>query len=644
MHKQSCALWCCTLLLVASSLELRQNSTNDVDNSTVQYEVYLNSTKNREDKVELLQQNLRENSSKDNNNDVQYHFHTNSTNNREDDNSTYEFRMQSTDHEETNQMLMELRMNSTKDNGKNNSVPIDGNFTRIEDKNLTLYELPGNSTQTESNNDSTSYEFHEEFSKNDTKNNILPYEMCNNNNCIQLCCPLGDRLVKEKCVRGEGNYPFPDVYSYTTSDLQSENKKVDELFQLVVHDPCRETERFLLDPNEYPDDEYMFLINGSLYQPRHENFLKPTSYCLAVVRDKFEVTVCFDSINETEIIETNHQLTSKPVGLIISLPFLLATFVVYSILPELGNMHGYTLRGYVGSLFVSYTVLVVLQSISPNDIKKSICITLAFFIHFSFLASFFWLNVMCFDIWWTFGGFRSLQGSVKQREKKKFIIYSIYAWGSASILTIVCAIMDFVPNVPKEFIRPEFGEATCWFNTDGAKALYFYGPMSITVICNICLFISTALKILRHKKDTDHHLKGSESRRHDDNKQWFNLYLKLFIVMGINWSMEIVSWLFKNEPKYLWYLTDLTNTLQGLIIFIIFVCKKKVKRLLLKRFGFQDRDIFSRNSTRSVAYHSSASRTCTTSIASGVIPLQEKVNPYVQTNCRGKNSSDEADP
>lgn len=120
----------------------------------------------------------------------------------------------------------------------------------------------------------------------------------------------------------------------------------------------------------------------------------------------------------------------------------------------------------------------------------------------------------------------------------------------------------------------------------------------------------------------------------------FNLYLKLFIVMGINWSMEIVSWLFKNAPPSIWYLTDLTNTLQGLIIFIIFVWKEKIKRLLLKRFGCQDRGLFSRNSTRS-GCHSSASRTCTTT--SGVMSLQEKVNPYVQTNCRTKSSSDEAE-
>lgn len=62
-----------------------------------------------------------------------------------------------------------------------------------------------------------------------------------------------------------------------------------------------------------------------------------------------------------------------------------------------------------------------------------------------------------------FRGFRSMQGTVKQREKKKFIIYSIYAWGSASLLTGVCVIMDFVPGIPKTFIRPEFGTGSCWF-------------------------------------------------------------------------------------------------------------------------------------------------------------------------------------
>lgn len=62
----------------------------------------------------------------------------------------------------------------------------------------------------------------------------------------------------------------------------------------------------------------------------------------------------------------------------------------------------------------------------------------------------------------------------------------------------------------------------------------------------------------------------------------FNLYLKLFIVMGVNWGMEVISWAV-GGPKYLWYITDLGNTLQGLLIFVIFVWTQKVRRLLARR-------------------------------------------------------------
>ncbi|KAL0115658.1 hypothetical protein PUN28_010880 [Cardiocondyla obscurior] len=69
----------------------------------------------------------------------------------------------------------------------------------------------------------------------------------------------------------------------------------------------------------------------------------------------------------------------------------------------------------------------------------------------------------------------------------------------------------------------------------------------------------------------------------------FKMYLKLFIVMGISWIMELISWSISIDlvPAAVWYLSDITNALQGVIIFIIFVCRKKIKYLLLKRFGGQ---------------------------------------------------------
>lgn len=64
----------------------------------------------------------------------------------------------------------------------------------------------------------------------------------------------------------------------------------------------------------------------------------------------------------------------------------------------------------------------------------------------------------------------------------------------------------------------------------------------------------------------------------------FNLYLKLLLAMGVNWSMEVVSWAVEwklsTVPTQVWIVTDFCNALYGVFIFIIFVCnKEKFKRL-----------------------------------------------------------------
>ncbi|XP_071568666.1 uncharacterized protein [Temnothorax nylanderi] len=210
----------------------------------------------------------------------------------------------------------------------------------------------------------------------------------------------------------------------------------------------------------------------------------------------------------------------------------------------------------------------------------------AYIFNFSFLSTFFWLNVTCFDIWWTFRGLRSHQTNMKQ-DKKRFVMYSLYAWGITFILNVICAIMDYAPGIPKSYIRPEMCKINFWFGDKDAKTLYFYIPMGATIISNICFFIATTITILYQNIRTAHQLRDSESRRHNENKQRFNMYLKLFIVMGITWVMELIGWSINVDfvPAIVWFPISIINGLQGVIIFIIFVFRKKVKQLLLKRFG-----------------------------------------------------------
>lgn len=87
--------------------------------------------------------------------------------------------------------------------------------------------------------------------------------------------------------------------------------------------------------------------------------------------------------------------------MLLSVPFLLLTFFVYACIPDLRNMHGKSLMCYVLGLSVGYTVLSMVQLRVFPGLSAS-CVISGYIVYFSFMVSFFWLNVMSFDIYWTF--------------------------------------------------------------------------------------------------------------------------------------------------------------------------------------------------------------------------------------------------
>ncbi|EFN69277.1 hypothetical protein EAG_09687, partial [Camponotus floridanus] len=150
------------------------------------------------------------------------------------------------------------------------------------------------------------------------------------------CCSPGDRLDGDidRCIPEKIKYFLPNVYKYTNDSLQSENKTVDELFQLTIYDPCQENRTLL------PDGfQYMFFANGSLYISSYKIFAKSTSYCLAITEgDKFEVIICSETLDEIlKKVADNDDNYSLIQNIymsfhIVSIIFLISIFLVYSIL------------------------------------------------------------------------------------------------------------------------------------------------------------------------------------------------------------------------------------------------------------------------------------------------------------------------
>ncbi|XP_065081426.1 G-protein coupled receptor Mth2-like isoform X2 [Ochlerotatus camptorhynchus] len=413
--------------------------------------------------------------------------------------------------------------------------------------------------------------------------------------CVRMCCPRGTMLFNRKCE------PFDvKMEVLLNTSLYNEQRKF-ELVDLAQHNmygflygkPCQHV--YELD---HPGDKWSLARNGSIIYD--DKLYTRNRYCFMQnnLSEPVMPFVCFETQEE-------FKYALYPIGMLLSVPFLLVTFFVYACIPELRNMHGKSLMCYVLGLAVGYTVLSLVQ-MAIFEGKSLPCMFLGYMVYFWFMVSFFWLNVMSFDIYWTFRGVRG----AKSTERKKFALYSLYAWGCPLLLTSIALIIDNTELLPLSY-RPSIGVTRCLVAEDKyVEFFYLYLPLLLLVLANVVFFVITATRIIKIQRETSMVRRG-DSKRHsklDNDRDRFGLYLRLFIVMGVTWSLEVVSWAV-NNVAWMFYISDICNCMQGFLIFMLFVWKQKIKRLIYKKFGIPLGEA-------EMSLSSSSTRTTTTTVTS----------------------------
>uniref|UniRef100_A0A1B0C5F5 G-protein coupled receptors family 2 profile 2 domain-containing protein n=1 Tax=Glossina palpalis gambiensis TaxID=67801 RepID=A0A1B0C5F5_9MUSC len=118
--------------------------------------------------------------------------------------------------------------------------------------------------------------------------------------------------------------------------------------------------------------------------------------------------------------------------------------------------------------------------------------------------------------------------------------------------------------------------------------IYFFGINLVIIIVNVFMFVFTMTKIIQIQKELQRALDKEEKTRHlRTHRNNVALFLRLFIIMGISWLLDIISYLVghnsDNSGNFIFYISDFMNAIQGVLIFILFVLKPKVWKLLKGR-------------------------------------------------------------
>ena len=306
--------------------------------------------------------------------------------------------------------------------------------------------------------------------------------------------------------------------------------------------------------------EYDMFDNRSIWVHTVESFLTPDEY----IMNGTDISICAPwPLNALMFRFDKIQRVLSFIGQIISLIALAIHFITYMLFPSLRNLPGKCIMNLVFALFVAHLLFVV--GVGQTGDHK-VCVAVAMVMHYCFLASFFWMNVLAFELWLTF-----TRTEVRYNKKgtKKFLYYVFYSWVSPALIAAIGATGDVLYS-HSQFV-PGYGKGVCWLTNGSGLLLFFALPMGILLLLDL-LFYCLVVKSMVQTSRSTVMVQRSEGKNH-----LFLIYVKLTTIMGFTWIFGFIA-TFADTPA-LWYIFVILNTLQGLFICLAFVCNKNVAKL-----------------------------------------------------------------
>lgn len=360
---------------------------------------------------------------------------------------------------------------------------------------------------------------------------------------IDFTCRNGNNKVGESCVYDPFSNKYRDLGEI--KDLIHPDTPGNATAPPLSDGTCR-NETIFKDDYIMVNDTVVIKVSNRTYYPGEYEVVEEGVLVCSFASDKYTAAMGWVTL----------------AGLSASSLCLVLHLVAFALVPHLRNLHGRNVASLSVSLLGAYVsfILSVFAETSTTE-----CYVFAVLIYYLFLTSFSWMNVLGFDVFYTFRRSRVRSGE----QWKRFLVYSAYGWvlPACAVAAVVAVDQTRPPGFPPEFL-PSLGQHLCWFGRRKALLAFFGAPLIASIIMNVALFVATTASITKTRQSEMRKTSPSEPKKE------FLLYLRLAVLMGITWITAVVaSYL---EEEVLWYVFILLNTLQGLFIFLAFTCRTKV--------------------------------------------------------------------
>ena len=167
----------------------------------------------------------------------------------------------------------------------------------------------------------------------------------------------------------------------------------------------------------------------------------------------------------------------------------------------------------------------------------------------------------------------------QRTQKRRFLLFNLYSWGVPSLVTLATLAIHLLE--PPHITAPGFGRDTCFFSTYLARLLYLHGIIAAILATNLAFFLASAYQLLFGiwAAGSGAAEPGARRRR---ARGMLGVVAELFLVMGLTWLAEVASLVANWRAGALYsgwevVVFDIINSLQGVLIFLVLVCKPRMR-------------------------------------------------------------------
>lgn len=146
-------------------------------------------------------------------------------------------------------------------------------------------------------------------------------------------------------------------------------------------------------------------------------------------------------------------------------------------------------------------------------------------------------------------------------------------------MTMILFLFEKLPLKFLTHVRPDVGLYKCAITNPLVEFFFFLLPIATLNLFSLLFIASTGLNLLQQSRIKH----DSGYSRFDAEKTRFMMYLQLFGFMSVIWAADAISFFYHHKFEIL---PEIALSLQGVVIFVIFVLQKNVRSLIMQRMNF----------------------------------------------------------